>query len=80
MLCYLTRNKAVEKCSIYVYASFSENNIIKLPYVLVVCREGTLRFCEESSAFLTYEDFKTFTVFLLNLSAVHMDVLSVMFV
>jgi len=31
--------------------------------MLVVCREGTLGFCEEPSAFLTCEDFKTFTVF-----------------
>lgn len=48
--------------------------------MLVVCREGTLRFCEEPSAFLTYEDFRMFTVFLLNLSAVHMDVLPVVFI
>jgi hypothetical protein len=49
--------------------------------MLVVCREGTLGFCEEPSAFVTCEDFKTFTVFfLLNLSAVQMDVPSVMFI
>jgi hypothetical protein len=46
--------------------------------MLVVCREGTLSFSEEPSVFLTYEDFKMCTVFLLNLSAVHMDVLSAM--
>jgi hypothetical protein len=48
--------------------------------MLFVCREGSLRFCEEPSAFLTYEDFKTITMFLLNLSAVHMDVLFVVFI
>lgn len=48
--------------------------------MLVVCSEETLRFCEEPSASLTSEDFKMFTMFLLNLSAVHMDVLFVMFI